>query len=373
MKITLITGNFYNNIDGVSITIQKLCDFLYRHDIDIQVIAPFSGKKNEKPYPVIENKSFALPGRKEYQFCLSMNDAVKTEIKLFTPNLIHIVTPEILGLDGQKLAEELKIPIVSSFHTNFASYLAYYKLGFLKPLLNLYLRSFYKKCSHIYCPSESIYQEMIKNKIYHQKRIWSRGVDQTIFKPDLKNKTFKKELSIPNDDIIILWVSRLVKEKNFQLFLSVIKQINKKYKNITTLIVGDGPLYKKIPKQKNIYHLKHQSHEKLAKIYANSDIFLFPSISETFGSVTLEAMASGLPCIVAKSPGSKCLIKNNESGIVIDNINENTFIDATKKLLEKKNLRKEIGKNAYNQSLNYNTESENKELLRYYEELITKK
>ena len=214
MKITLITGNFYNNIDGVSITIQKLCDFLYKHDINIQVIAPFSGKTNEKPYPVIENKSFALPGRKEYQFCLSMSDAVKTKIKLFNPSIIHIVTPEILGRHGQKIAKELNIPIVSSFHTNFASYLTYYKLGLLKPLLNIYLRSFYKKCSHIYCPSESIYHQLLKDKIYHQKRIWSRGVNTALFSPQFKNKMFKKKLKIPNDDIIILWVSRLVKEKN---------------------------------------------------------------------------------------------------------------------------------------------------------------
>ena len=373
LRILIITGNFYNNKDGVSITLHKLADYLHNKSIRVLVIAPYSGKKSGKPYPVIEAPSLPVPFRTEYQFSMGFSKKIKQQILQFAPAIIHIATPDLLGCSAIRLAKKYQIPVVTSLHTNFLDYLPYYHLSWLKPLVLRYGRWFYGQCEDIYCPSESIYRFLIKNNIQHTKKIWGRGVSHEMFNPERRSEQWRRDRNIRNDRIIVTWVSRLVKEKNLLLFIEAIKQSMARFPQILPLIVGDGPMLPSARQQlPNAHFAEFLESEALAEAYANSDIFVFPSVSETFGSVTLEAMACGLPCVVADSPGSRCLVSDNVTGHVIRELSASNFSMSINHLVQHPAQRKAFGKKGYQKSLSYRTDACNETLLNYYKACIEK-
>ena len=185
-------------------------------------------------------------------------------------------------------------------------------------------------------------------------KIWERGVDNSVFKPQNRDLEWRRSLGIQDDEILVSFVSRLVWEKDLNTVAETIKQIEKKYSKIKFLIVGDGPargeFEKMIPNAKFTGFLTGNA---LAKAYASSDIFFFPSETETFGVVTLEAMASGLPCVVADATGSKSLIVNEKNGFLVEPKRYDKFADAISKLAEYGDLRNKMSAECRQKALAY--------------------
>lgn len=374
IRVALFSGNYNHIRDGVSLTLNRLVKFLQQQGVEVLVFAP------TKPKPALDHvgemhsvPSKSIPGRPEYLISTGFPDNLKKELEVFKPNLIHIATPDILGYKALRWAQKYDVPVVSSFHTHFASYLKYYKLGLLEPFGWKYLRWFYKNCEQVYVPTPSMIDELKEKNIDTDLRIWARGIDTDTFNPQKRSESWRNEHGFSTDDVVVTFVSRLVWEKNLQIYASVVNSVQEKYKNAKALIVGDGPamtdMKKMMPEATFTGFLKG---DELSKAYAGSDIFFFPSDTETFGNVTLEAMASGLPCVVADAVGSKSLVEDGINGYLANVDTEKEFYDAIEKLLRSPSRRQEMAKKSVEKAKGYTWKSINMKLLDDYRDVLKK-
>lgn len=372
MKVALFTGNYNHVRDGVSLTLNRLVKFLLEQDVEVLVFGPTIKKPQVNHYgTLISVPSLKMPGRPEYRFTTGFPEKSRRELEKFQPDIVHIATPDILGYKALNWALEHNKQVVSSFHTHFSSYLKYYNLGILEPVLWKYMIWFYNHCRHIYVPTPSMAEELKAKGIKGELKIWARGVNTEQFNPDKRDRQWRKDQGFNENDIVITFISRLVWEKNLALFANVIKQLQEKYPLVKALVVGDGPAG---PELKELLpgavYKGFLRGEELATSYASSDIFFFPSDTETFGNVTLEAMASGLPCVVANAVGSKSLVSHNENGFLAPVSKEKLFYDYLARLVEDRELREKMARDSLNKAKNYSWSHINGKLLDYYYELL---
>lgn len=372
MRVAIFTGNYNHIRDGVSLTLNRLVDFLQGQGVEVLVFGPVV------PEPEIDHvgrlipvPSVKMPGRPEYRFTTGFPANARKEIEAFKPDIVHLATPDILGIKALRWAEKKGVPLVSSYHTHFSSYLKYYKLSFLEPLLWKFLSWFYGKCSQVYVPSESMAEILVEKNVTTNLKIWERGINSELFNPNKRDIEWRRQHGFNDDDIVITFVSRLVWEKNLKLFAEVVNRLKEKYPHTKAMIVGEGPardeMIKIVPKGLFTGFLKG---EELATAYASSDIFFFPSDTETFGNVTLEAMASGLPAVVANATGSKSLVDHGVNGFRASVEKSDKFFTLIEKLICDANLRNQMSKASLEKSKKYSWDSINRKLLDYYKEVL---
>ena len=315
-RIALFTGNYNHIADGVSLTLNRLVAYLQQQGVEVRVFAPTVQsppvKHNGK---LLEVPSIAAPGRPEYRVALFFPLHLRQYLLAFNPDIVHIATPDILGLHALLTARRSGYPVVSSFHTNFASYLKYYRLGMLEPLLWQYLRWYYRSCQQLLVPTESMKQELINHRVETEFGIWARGVETDTFHPEKSNPEWRRALGIQSDDIVLLFVSRLVWEKNLEAVIEVFSAYQESEPGVQTVVVGGGPALEAMKAALPQTCFTGSLHgEDLAEVYASADVFFFPSDTETFGNVTLEAMASGLPVVGADAAGNRSLVSHGVNG-----------------------------------------------------------
>lgn len=371
-KVALFTGNYHHVRDGVSLTLNRLVAFLLENGVDVLVFGPtIDDPPMEHSGVMVAVPSVKAPGRPEYRITTGFHDDAREKLEDFDPDIVHIATPDILGYKALKWARKNSVPVVSSFHTNFTSYLKYYKLGLMEPLGWKYLRWFYGQCEHVYVPTESMAQELRDQQIDTNLKIWARGIDVEKFNPSYRNQSWRKKVGFSEDDIVVTFVSRLVWEKNLELFADVVQDVQKTEPKLKALVVGEGPAMTGLKQMMpNAAYLGFLKGEELSSAYANSDIFFFPSDTETFGNVTLEAMASGLPCLVADAVGSKSLVAQNKNGFLGDVNDPETFKKYLKKLVDDSDLRQQMSAESLTRAEDYSWESINNNLLGYYQEIL---
>lgn len=372
IRVALFTGNYNHIRDGVSLTLNRLVGFLMEQGIEVLVFGPTIDKPDlEHTGTLIPVPSKRMPGRPEYRLTTSFPDKAREQLESFKPDLVHIASPDFLGYKALKWALEHDVPVVSSFHTHFTSYLKYYKLSILEPLLWKYLKWFYGHCRHLYVPTPSMAETLLEKGIECEMKIWARGIDSQKFSPAKRDTSWKKKYGFAEDDLVITFVSRLVWEKNLRIFADVVGRVMRKYPQAKAMIVGDGPAGNELKElfPEAVYTGILQG-EDLAKAYACSDIFFFPSDTETFGNVTLEAMASGLPCIVADADGSKSLIHQNENGFLVPVEKTEEFYSALETLVTNDNLRRKMAERSIELAKGYSWATINGKLLNFYRETL---
>jgi phosphatidylinositol alpha 1,6-mannosyltransferase len=371
-KVAIFTGNYNHIRDGVSLTLNRLVSFLIEQNINVLVFGPTISKPAlDHAGTLFAVPSRKLPGRPEYRVTTGFPENAQQKLKEFDPDIIHIATPDILGLKALKWAGKHKKPIVASYHTNFSSYLKYYKLSLLEPLMWKYLAWFYKKCRHVYVPSTSMRDVLEMEKIETDFRIWARGIETDLFHPSKRNEAWRKEKGFLPDDIVVTFVSRLVWEKNLRLFADVINKLQSIHKHVKALIVGEGPAAAELKEiMPNTVFTGFLKGDDLATAYASSDVFFFPSDTETFGNVTLEAMASGLPCVVADAAGSKSLVDHGKNGYLASVETPGQFYRFIENLIVNEKLRKEMAEVSLDRAKNYSWDAVNSQLLGYYKEVL---
>jgi phosphatidylinositol alpha 1,6-mannosyltransferase len=371
-RVALFTGNYNHIRDGVSLTLNRLVQYLLGHDIEVLVFGPtISEPALEHSGELVPIPSSRLPGRPEYRISRSFPSSAKTRLENFNPDLIHIATPDLLGYKALKWAKKNEVPVVSSYHTHFPSYLKYYKLSILESLLWKYLGWFYKNCEQLYVPTPSMADYLEELGIDSDLKIWARGIETDKFNPGKRDKEWRKRHGFKPEDLVVTFVSRLVWEKNLQIYADVMKKLGQKYEHVKALVVGDGPageeLKKSFPEAVYTGFLKG---EELAKAYAGSDIFFFPSDTETFGNVTLEAMASGLPCVVADAVGSKSLVEQKVNGFLAPATEIDLFYTYIEKLIQNQSLREQMSASSLEKAASYSWENINGNLVGYYEQVL---
>ena len=371
LRIALFTGAYNHIADGVSLTLNRLVNYLGQLGAEIRVYAPTI------PHPALEHagtlvpvRSIQAPGRPDYRVSLGLTSEARANLTEFRPNLFHIATPDVLGLHALRRAKRDGTTVVASYHTHFASYLDYYRLGPLEPLTWSYLRWFYNGCRHVYVPTPSMLEVLVGHGVKSDLRLWPRGVESDLFSPSKRSLEWRRSRGIADQEPVVTFVSRLVTEKGLDVVIDVSKALTASGTVHKVLIVGDGPerprLSDAIPDAIFEGHLKG---EPLATAYASSDVFLFPSETETFGNVTLEAMSSGLPCVVANATGSNALVKDGVTGFLMPPRDSDAFLRGVSTLIHDGSLRKKMGEAARVSALSYEWSRVLGQIASYYEEL----
>lgn len=374
LRVALFTGNYNHIRDGVSLTLNRLVKYLESQNIPVLVFGPTIKEPLLKHCgELVVTPSIPLPisGRDEYRLTTSFPKSLRERLAEFNPTIVHIATPDILGYKALKWAKKQNITVVSSYHTHFTSYLQYYKLGIIEGFAWKYLRWFYNNCEHTYVPSQSMIDELGKHGITKGTRVWTRGVDINLFNPEKRDMEFRRSVGFKDDEIVVTFVSRLVWEKELKTFIQSVKNVQKMNPKVRAMVVGDGPA------QKEAEILLPEAHftgfvkgEDLARAYASSDVFNFPSHTETFGNVTLEAMASGLPCLVADAIGSKSLVVDGENGFWAEQENVDDFTQKLHTITSDEEMMRKMGLKSRELSKTYEWDAINAGLVENYKELL---
>ncbi|WP_100488353.1 glycosyltransferase family 4 protein [Sporolactobacillus pectinivorans] len=314
MKIVIITETFLPSTDGIVTRLCETIKWLNAQGHQIMVIAPDLGVHEFNGVPVegvpahllffYRTKRFAFPSRR-----------VKKYMEAFQPDIVHVVNPALLGLAGIYYARRLGFPLIASYHTNVAQYMDYYHLGLFKPLMWQYFRLMHNRAEMNLCTSRTVKKELNARK-FRNVHLWSRGVDLETFSPKKKELEVRRRITHGHPgQTVLLYVGRLAAEKEIER----IKEVLDASPDLWLVLVGDGPYRSELEncfRRSNVTFTGFLYGEALAKVYASSDIFVFPSTTETLGLVILEAMASGLPVIAADSGPSREQIENGKNGLL---------------------------------------------------------
>lgn len=374
MKIALFTGNYVHIKDGVSLTLNRLVRYLTEaRGFQVMVFGPDIKTRAINPAGTfVEVPSVPAPGRPEYRVSLFLPEVLRHDIEMFKPDIIHIATPDFLGLAALRFAIRHKIPVVSSYHTHFSSYLKYYGLEVLEGLLWKYLKWFYDRCDAVVSPSESMNEYLLRNGLDAAKvGLWSRGVETELFSPAKRSEAFREKHGFGKDDVVVSYISRLVWEKDPRTFIDAVKKAQQANPKIKAMVGGDGPAREQMEQElPGAVFTGFSYGEALAEIYASSDIFVFPSDTETFGNVTLEAMSSGVPALVADAVGSKSLVVNGETGYVLPIGDAAAFSEAVVRLAGHKELRLQMAVQARERALTFGWPRVMESLIGTYEAVL---
>ncbi|WP_404458257.1 glycosyltransferase family 4 protein [Oceanobacillus kapialis] len=342
MRIAIFSDTYAPEINGVALTLRRYTDYLEKQGIEYQVFAPTVNAQTPG-FPQVERlTSIPFLLYRDLRFALPNTTQIKNVLHKFQPTLIHIATPFNVGLYGLQYGKKHNIPMIASYHTHFDNYLDYYSLSFLKKWLWKYMYWFHRPFEKVYVPTISTKEKLLAKQLHPDIGVWGRGVDRRVFSPAKRTPDFFKNHYGIQGKKIILYVGRMSPEKDIDIVLDTYYSLPDHVKEDTHLVmVGDGPLYKSLSEQhqENITWTGFLEGEQLARVYASSDVFLFPSPTETFGNVVLEALASGLPVIGANEGGVKNLVANGKSGFLCEPGNRNAFAQKTTKLLEDQALR----------------------------------
>jgi glycosyltransferase involved in cell wall biosynthesis len=371
MRIAIFTDTFAPDVNGVARTLKRFTDYLEANGYEYRVFAPLS--TNESRFSSHIHRFASLPFflYPECRLALPNMLQLKAELQRFKPDLIHVATPFNIGLCGLHYAKKFNIPIVGSYHTDFDQYLEYYDLQFFSKFLWKYMHWFHKPLRKIFVPSIET-MEQLKRKGFSNIRIWGRGVDCNLFHPNYSAQQVRDQFQI-KEKFILSYVGRLAPEKDIETLMNISIQLPENMRSqIHWLIVGDGPSKEEMVKNApdNMTFAGYLNGEDLAKIYASSDLFIFPSPTETFGNVVLEALATGTPVIGANSGGVKNIISENVTGYLCEPKHVDQFQQAIIHLLENNTLRLKMGENARKYALSQTWDQIFEGLLKDYEDAL---
>ena len=320
LRIALVSGNYNYVRDGANQALNRLVGFLLRQGCKVRVYSPTVPDPAFPPTgDLVSLPSIAAPGRPEYRVPLGLTRAVRKDLEAFAPNIVHIASPDISSHRAVSWARARKIPAVASVHTRFETYLAYYHLELLEPTVRAALRRLYLRCDALLVPAESTAAVLRAQRMNRNIAIWSRGVDRAQFNPERRNLEWRRSLGIGDEEMVVAFLGRIVMEKGLDVFAAVHDELNAKGVPHKVLVIGEGParpwFEKALP---NGIFVGHQEGPDLARALASSDVFLNPSITETFGNVTLEAMACALPVVAAAATGATNLVRDGETGTLAE-------------------------------------------------------
>lgn len=370
MRIVFFADSLPPSTDGVAHTFTKLAETLQKSNDDFRFFSPFVPDTN---FPwhnkVVKVSSIPLFLYPDYKISLPVLKNIERNLERFKPDIIHSSSPTLLGKIGLTFAEKHKIPAVSSYHTHFISYFKYYKAQIAETFGWSYLKWFYNQFDRIYVPSDSAMNELT-NQGFEKLDIWQRGIDTRHFSPDKRNENLRKQIA-PQGQPILLFVGRLVKEKDLDDLVEMDRILRRDNQHFKLVVVGDGPmrleLEKKLPKAFFTGILKGL---KLAEIYASADIFTFPSTTETFGNVILEAAASGLPSVGVNKGGVQDIILDGQTGFIARANSPADFALYVQVLMNNPSLRKNLSRKAEKFAAKFDWDRINSGLINSYHSII---
>eukprot|EP00040_Diaphanoeca_grandis_P018970 m.99867 g.99867 ORF g.99867 m.99867 type:complete len:527 (+) comp27197_c0_seq3:395-1975(+) len=383
-RVVIVTGAYNNVVDGVAKTLNRLVKDLQQEGYRVYIIAPTNDPPAMEHYgALLPAPSMKIPFRNEYSLTTGLDRCIQEFLEHFDPEIVHVASPDLIGWQIQRWALERRTPVTCSYHTRFNSYLPYYFSGRTLDAIDStvwwWMVKIYRQCDHVYPPTLNVQKELVGKGFPNETmRIWPRGINLTSFNPLHRNETLRAEWGANNNTVVILLVTRMVWEKNLKFFVDTINGLMEQYPNapIQTVVCGDGPALPEVQRLlPNATYMGHTAGGQLSLAYASADIFFFPSITETWGSVTLEAMASGLAVVVPGGPSGSELIQDNVTGIRYDPTNTNGSIAALVSLTFNRTLRRKLAVQAVSSVRNaqdFTWEHANQMLRGHYMEILSR-
>ena len=310
-RVALFTETFLPRVDGIVNTLCWTLRGLVEAGCEPLVVAPRGNTALLPGVQVIGASSMPFPLYPEVRLAL-MGPGIGQQLDRFQPDVIHLVGPVVNGVGGLLYAQRRGIPVLASFHTNLARYTHHYSLGWLEAWVWRALRTVHNRCALTLCPSHALLRDL-RGRGFERLRYWSRGVDTTHFSPDRASRAWRQKLGVPDGTTLLLYVGRLAREKRVAHLAPVLRGLRR----VHLAIVGDGPARAELEQTfagLPVTFTGYLRGEALATAYASSDLFVFPSDSEAFGNVVLEAMASGLPVVAAAAGGVEDLVEHGSTG-----------------------------------------------------------
>jgi glycosyltransferase involved in cell wall biosynthesis len=375
LRIALFSGNYNMTTDGANKALNRLVGYLLAHGAAVRVYSPTIANPAFEPTgDLVSVPSFAIPGRSEYRIPMSFSSRVRQDIAAFAPNILHISSPDRVSRQAAAWARRRRLPVACSVHTRFETYVRYYNLSFLEPLMVAWLRKLYRKCDALIAPSESFAQVLRDQRMNYDIGIWTRGVEQGIFNPGRRDMAWRRALGVEDDVPAIAFLGRLVMEKGLDVFADAIDVLARRGVPHKVVVIGEGPagewFESRLP---NASFIGFQGGEDLAHALASCDIFFNPSVTETFGNVTLEAMACGLPVVAARATGSASIVKHGRTGYLVSPGSISGFADHLQRYCRDIPLRAEHGAAAVAESGAYQWGAINHAVADTYLRLIRQK
>ncbi|MEP6781653.1 MAG: glycosyltransferase family 1 protein [Gemmatimonadaceae bacterium] len=317
LRLAIFSETYLPQVNGVTRTLERLTDAVRERGGEVRVYTVSDENVVDQPH-IERYASVPFWAYKELRLAWPSKKTVRKSVEKFRPTIIHAATQFGLGLAARRVAREMNIPFVTSYHTSLSAYASFYHLGALAAPGWSYLRWFHNSGLRTYCPTNAIVRE-VEGHGFRNTALWSRGVDGELFSPAFRSTALRASMGADDDTVVVTYVGRLAAEKGLDVVARAVQIASaKRPGKIAFACVGDGPydaeLRRMVPA--GSWLPGKLLGQKLSEAYASADVFLFPSITDTFGNVMLEAMASGLPVVGADVGPTRELLGDNRGWLV---------------------------------------------------------
>lgn len=351
LRIAFVTETYPPEVNGVALTIARMVEGLHGRNHDIQLIRPRQDVGEEAAsrsprFHEVLMRGLPIPRYPNLRMGVPSKRALVQLWSLHRPDVVHIATEGALGWSALQAAGHLKLPVCSDFRTNFHAYSRHYGIGWLHKPIMAYLRKFHNRCDSTMVPTEALKRELEAIGM-RRLTVVTRGVDTAQFTPLRRSRALRESWGVADDDLVVSCVGRLAPEKNLGVLLNAFEAIRQSQPRARLLFVGDGPQRAELSARcPEAIFAGQRTGEDLAAHYASSDLFAFPSLTETFGNVTTEAMASGLPLVAFDYAAAAQLIRTGENGLLAPQADAAAFVRAAQQLAAEPALREQLGQAA---------------------------
>ena len=341
LRIALFSGNYNYVRDGANQALNRLVGYLLRQNAAVRVYSPVVAEPAFEPTgDLVGVRALPIPSRAEYRIPLGLPYKVRRDLKAFAPNVVHVSSPDPTAHRAVSWARARDLPVLASVHTRFETYLRYYNMAWAEPVMEAMLRRFYRRCDALVAPSESMAQVLREQRMNYDISIWSRGVDREVFHAGARSAEWRREHAIADNDVVVGFLGRQVMEKGLDVFSDTIDALARRGVAHKVLVIGEGPakawFQARLP---DAVFVGFQQGHDLGRAVASMDVLFNPSVTETFGNVTLEAMACGLPVVAAAATGSESLVEDHVSGRLIRPGAVHQFAEALRAYIESADMR----------------------------------
>ena len=372
LRIALFSGNYNMTVDGANRALNRLVEYLQRHGATVRAYSPTSDTPAFEPQgTLVPLPSIAIPMRPEYRFPTGLSRRIKADLEAFDPHVVHLASPDLASRAATRWAVARGTPVIASVHTRFETYWSYYKLGLLEKPSEAWIRQLYRKCDALVTPSAGMVEVLRSQHMNDDISLWERGVDREVFSPERRDLAWRRSHGIADEAVAIGFLGRLVMEKGLDVFADTIAELRRRGARPAVLVIGDGPargwVADRLP---DAAFVGFQGGADLGRAVASMDVLFNPSVTETFGNVTLEAMACGLPVVAASATGSQSLVTDGVTGRLIRPGACDTFCDALAVYCRDEQARRAAGKAGCEVSQHYGWDELNQSLVDSYLRII---
>jgi len=338
--ICVVTETYPPEVNGVAITLSRLVSGLRARGNSVSVVYPgqrsaqSSCARLHRELDDIEVRGLPLPGYHGLQFGMPAGRILKQAWSHHRPAAVYVATEGPLGWSAVRTAQSMNIPALSGFHTNFHHYCKHYGVGWMRHAALRYLRWFHNQTERTLVSNEEL-RARLQDAGFCNVAIIERGVDSKLFTPQRRSTELRQEWGLSEDDSALIYVGRIAAEKNLGVAVEAYRAIKRYNDRTKFVLVGDGPQRHSLQRENpDLIFAGMRMGEELGKYYASADVFLFPSETETFGNVTLEAMASGLVVIAYDYACAKLHVSSGETGILVRFGDASSFVASACTLLQ---------------------------------------